>query len=199
MIIDFKKNKHAFSPAVVNGKELAVVSSAKILGITLSNDLKWNIHVNETIKKANRRLYFLVLLKRSGVSCKDIVNFYCTVIRPVLEYCSPIFHHSLPDYLSDDLERVQKRALSIIAPDKSYKHCLDSFGLRTLRDRRNEQCVKLFNSISSDQHKLACLLPPKHYGHYNIRHERVFDLPRFYTNRFKQSFIPAMCRRANVN
>ena len=122
MIIDFKKNKHAFSPAVVNGKELAVVNSAKILGITLSNDLKWNIHVNETIKKVNKRLYFLVLLKRAGVSYKDIVNFYCTVIIPVLEYCSPIFHHSLPDYLSDDLERVQKRALSIIAPDKSYKH-----------------------------------------------------------------------------
>ena len=165
LIIDFKKNKHAFSPAVVNGKELAVVNSAKILGITLSNDLKWNFHVNETIKKANKRLYFLVLLRRAGVSCNDIINFYCTVIRPVLEYCSPIFHHSLPDYLSDDLERVQKRALSIIAPDKSYNHCLDSFGLRTLRDRRNEQCVKLFNSISSDQHKLACLLPPKHYGH----------------------------------
>jgi len=155
----------------------------------------------ETIKKATKRLYFLVLLKRAGVRYNDIINFYCTVIRPVLEYCSPIFHHSLPDYLSDDLERVQKRALSIIAPDKSYKHCLDSFGLRTLRDRRNEQCVKLFNSISSDQHKLACLLSPKHYayGHYNIRHERVFDLPRFYTNRFKQSFIPAMCRRANAN
>ena len=42
LIIDFKKKKHAFSPAVVNGKELIVVNSAKILGITLSNDLKWN-------------------------------------------------------------------------------------------------------------------------------------------------------------
>ena len=90
-----------------------------------------------------------------SVSCKDIVNFYsCTVTRPVLEYCSPIFHHSLPDHLS---ARVQKRALSIIASDKSYKHCLVSFGLSTLYDRRNDQCIKLFNSISSDQHKLACL------------------------------------------
>ena len=90
-----------------------------------------------------------------SVSCKDIVNFYsCTVTRPVLEYCSPIFHHSLPDHLS---ARVQKRALSIIASDKSYKHCSVSFGLSTLYDRRNNQCIKLFNSISSDQHKLACL------------------------------------------
>ena len=53
-----------------------------------------------------------------SVSSKDIVDFHCTVIRSVLEYCSPIFHHSLLDCLS---ERVQKRALSIIAPDKSRK------------------------------------------------------------------------------
>ena len=73
-----------------------------------------------------------------SVSSKDIVDFHCTVIRSVLEYCSPIFHHSLLDCLS---ERVQKKALSIIAPDKSYKHCLVSFGLSTIYDRRNDQCI----------------------------------------------------------
>ena len=52
-----------------------------------------------------------------SVSCKDIVNFCsCTVAGPVLEYCSPILHHSLPDHLS---ARVQKKMLSITAPDKS--------------------------------------------------------------------------------
>ena len=86
--------KHVFSPVVVDEKELAVVNSAKILSITLSNDIKWNVYINETIKKAKKRLYF-------SVSCKDIVNFYCAVITTVLtNYRSPIFHHSLPDYLS---------------------------------------------------------------------------------------------------
>ena len=95
------------------------------------------------------------------LSCKDIVDFHCTVMRPVLEYCSPIFHRRLPHCLS---ERVQKRALSKIAPDKSYKHCLVSFSLITLYDRRNDQYIKLFNSISSDQHKFACLLSPNLQG-----------------------------------
>ena len=92
-----------------------------------------------------------------SLSCKDIVDFHCTVMRPVPEYCSPIFHHSLPDCLS---ERVQKRALSIIAPDKSCKHCLVSFGLSTLYDRRNDQCIKLliivYPPISTNS--LACFL-----------------------------------------
>ena len=84
-----------------------------------------------SIKKCNKHLYFLVLLMRAGVSCKYIVNFYSMVIRPVLEYCSPIFHHILPEYLSEDLERFQKRGLFIISPEESYNQCLDSFGLRT--------------------------------------------------------------------
>ena len=51
---DFKKNRHTFEPVIVDGKELSVVSSAKILGVTLSSDLTWNLHVNEAIRKANK-------------------------------------------------------------------------------------------------------------------------------------------------
>ena len=83
----------------VDSKELPVVNSAKILGVTLANNLKWNDIVSESIKKVNKHLYFLVMLKRAGVPLKDIVAFYTTAIRPVLEYCSPVFHHALPKYL----------------------------------------------------------------------------------------------------
>ena len=64
--------------------------------------------------------------------------------------------------LSEDLERVQKRALSIISPEQSYSQYLDSF-----RDGRDDHCAKLFNRISSSQHSLAHLLPQKHRGRYN--------------------------------
>ena len=103
LVIDFKTNKHIFDPIIVDGKELCIVTHAKILGITLSCNLQWNEHVSDIIKKANKRLYFLVLLKRANVPANEIVNFYRTCIRPVLEYCAPVFHHSLPKYLSKDL------------------------------------------------------------------------------------------------
>ena len=54
MNIDFKKNRHALKPVIADGKELSVVSSAKILGVTLSSDLMWNHHVNEAIRKAKK-------------------------------------------------------------------------------------------------------------------------------------------------
>ena len=139
MVIDLKKNSHHFSPLEVDGNELPVTDCAKP-GVTISSDLKWNNHVVDCIKKANKCLYFIVLSKRARVSLNDIVNFYCTTIRPVLEYCAPVFHHALPAYLNEEIERIQKRVLSIILPDMSYRECLDRLGLQTLYDRRNELC-----------------------------------------------------------
>lgn len=84
---------------------------------------------------------------------------YCTTIRSVLEYCAPLFHHALPAYLSEDIERIQKRVLSIILPDMSYQDCLDRLGLPTLKERRNELCKRLFDSIANNSgHKLHNLL-----------------------------------------
>ena len=42
MVIDFKKISHNFS-ALEN--ELPVTDCAKILGVTISSDLKWNNHI----------------------------------------------------------------------------------------------------------------------------------------------------------
>lgn len=55
----------------------------------------------------------------SGVAPADILCVYCAIIRSVLEYASVVFAN-LPQTLSDDLERVQKRALAIIHPNCSY-------------------------------------------------------------------------------
>ena len=74
---------------------------------------------------------------------------------------------------------------------KTIVDYLVSFGLGTLYDRRKYLCIKLFNSISSDQHKVACLRPPKHQGY-------LPGMPRFRTNHFKKSFIPAMYGRLNM-
>ena len=54
----FARNPEEFHAVVVEGKELDVVSSAKPLGLTISNNLKWNAHVDDLIKKASKRLYF---------------------------------------------------------------------------------------------------------------------------------------------
>jgi len=46
--------------------------------------------------------------------------FYCTVIRRIAEYASPVWHSSLTAAQSDVLESLQKRAMNIIFPGDDY-------------------------------------------------------------------------------
>ena len=180
----------------MNSQELERVDSVKLLGVTITNTLQWNCHVLDVIQKANKRIYFLILLKRANVQAHDIICFYLTCIRPVLEYCAPLYHHALPDYLSKDIERIQKRALSIISPGLSYDDSLSMFNLAPLEDRLIDQCEKLFDSIvSKPDHKLNHFLPPKNYCHYNLRRQRHFANPVMRTKRFSSTFLPSMYRR----
>ena len=89
--ISFVKNEPQFAPIVVDGKELERVTSAKLLGLTISSNLTWNEHISDVIKKASKRLYFLVQLKRSRVPRHDMSTFYTACIRSVLTYAAPAF------------------------------------------------------------------------------------------------------------
>ena len=114
-------------------------------------------------------------------------------LRYCLEYCSPVFHHALP--LSAEIERVQKRALSIMNPSHTYEDNLAQFSLATLHKRRQELCDNQFERISATSHKLSYLLPPNHCPNRHLRKCHEYDLPQIHTDRFKHSFIPAMCAK----
>ena len=80
------------------------------------------------VSKASQRLYFLKQLKRAGVSHAQLLHFYILVIRPVLEYAVPVWHHLLTKTQTDSTESVQKRALRIIysfSNDIPYCNSLD--------------------------------------------------------------------------
>ncbi|RMX37904.1 hypothetical protein pdam_00007045, partial [Pocillopora damicornis] len=110
--------------------------------------------------------------------------------RSVLEYACQVFHSSLPYYLSEELERIQKRALRIIFPYASYNSALKEAGIPSLYDRRASLSSDLFNDIVLDiNHKLAGLLPPKAEHHRQLRSNRKFYVPVCKTDRLKKSLI----------
>ena len=95
-----------------------------LLGVIISDDLKWNAHVEYVIAKAAKTLYTLRLLKRAGVMPEDMLNAYTYNIRSVLEYAAQAWQ-DIPAYLSDAIESIQKRALRIIFLNLSYQQALD--------------------------------------------------------------------------
>jgi len=51
------KGSLELDPIVINDKQIDIVSHAKILGVNVSSDLKWNHHIAEIVKKAGKRLF----------------------------------------------------------------------------------------------------------------------------------------------
>lgn len=88
-------------------------------------------------------------LKKSGVSEKDLVAVYCTLIRSVIEYGFVVFAN-MTKRLCNALEKIQKRALSIIYPAISYDDALAKANLVSLECRRHDLCYKYINSLPED-------------------------------------------------
>ena len=150
MVISFLKYKGSDDNQIfVAGNPVEIVSSFKLLGVWISNDLSWNTHVDMVLKKANSRLYALRLLKKAGLLPADIVEIYVSFIRSRIEYASPVWS-SLPKSLSDLLESVQKRALKIAYPALAYEEALETSKLQPLSIRRDASCKKFVESLRRD-------------------------------------------------
>ena len=76
--ISFTRDDVSYENVSIDQTTLNFVESAKILGVTIQNTLKWNLHIMDTIKKASKRLYFLKQLKRAKLSTEELVKFYVT-------------------------------------------------------------------------------------------------------------------------
>ena len=107
----FAKNKPDLPPLMACGITLEVVESAKLLDVTITSNLTWKLHVAEVIKKTSKCLYFLLQLKPAHAPKSDLAIFHTSCVRSVYDYAVQVFYSSLPLYLINDLERVQKRAL----------------------------------------------------------------------------------------
>ena len=193
MIISFAKNgnfRNTIPNIKIDGMDVEQVDHAKLLGVTISHDLSWNKHVENIVKKAGKRLYMLYQLKRAGISQSDLVTVYLSVVRPVLEYACPVWHTNLQQYLSDNIESIQKRALKCIFRGSSYNEILCNVGLQTLKDRRDCICKKYFNNMKAHTHKLHHLLPDERHVNYETRQSNLYPFPRTRTNIYRNSFIP---------
>ena len=87
LLIDFRNSSNLAIPHItLDGSLIKRTESVKILGVSVSANLTWNVHVDYIISKASRRVYMLYQLTRAGINQSDLLRIYTSVIRPVLEY-----------------------------------------------------------------------------------------------------------------
>ena len=97
--IDFLQYKPSdLPPLQMSGSIKEQVSSYKLLGVHLSHNLSWSIHCDYIVKRARKRLYVLRVLMKSGLPPADLIQVYCSLVRPIIEYVSPVWA-ALPNCL----------------------------------------------------------------------------------------------------
>jgi len=139
------------------------VTTFKLLGVHVASDLKWTQHIDAITSKAALRLHFLKQLKRSGAGSDDLLYFYVTVTRSVLEYACSVWHSSLYAAQTKALESLQRRAMRVIFQDNDYTMSLIRAELETLESRRDQLTERFFqHSVLPESSCLHYLLPDKH-------------------------------------
>ena len=154
----------------------------KLLGVWFQDDLRWNHLIEEMTKKANKRLFLLRECRKANLPKDVVIALYNTKIRPLLEYASPVWG-GLPNYLSEEVQRVQDRSLSIIGVPRT--------ALPALHERRSTATKREFEKIlkdESDPNNVFVKSAPK--NQYNLRFRRSTYIEMLGTDRHQRSFTP---------
>jgi site-specific DNA-cytosine methylase len=104
-----KRNK-IMTNYYIHGQQLQIVD--KYLGLTISENLSWNNHVNNITKKANSTLAFL---RRNIRNCpqRAKTQAYNKFVRPSLEYASTVWDPHTQTNINK-VESIQRRAARFV-------------------------------------------------------------------------------------
>ena len=169
----------------------------KILGFVFSQRPDVSAHVAHMREKYRKRAWIVRHLKKAGVSQRDLVQIYYSMVRSVLEYASGAFHTLLTKEESDELERLQRMSLkTIFGHHLSYGEILQQNGIQTLEERRSlafdKLCIKLANNPRYKE-----WLPEQEVCHYDLRRELVYREKFARTERLYKSPMYTIRRRLN--
>ena len=182
------------SQYTLHGQVLESVDSAKYLGVTISQDLNWNNHINNIIGKANRTLGFVKRnVKTRNEPVKELA--YKTLVRPQVEYASSIWNPYTKQNINK-IEMIQRRAARWVknnySPYDSVSNMLDGLGWRSLENRRLDSRLVMFYRIIHGY--VAIQIPtyfekPQRYTRH--MHPLCFRQIHTFAAHYQQSFYPA--------
>ena len=131
------------------------------MGTILTNDLKWSKNTDYITRKAMSKLWMIRRLKGAGLSSDELLDFYNKEVRSLLEMAVPVWHSSLTIKQTNQIERVQKAALSIVLEGNytSYEVACTLTNREPLYIRRENICLKFAKKNLESKSPLLTALP----------------------------------------
>ena len=160
MIFNFSNDFQFSTRLLLDGQNVEVLDSTKLLGTIISNDLKWNLNTKNIVRKANSRMELLRKVASFGAPIEDLKIIYFIFVRSQLEQSATVWHSSLTEENRNDLERVQKTAVKIILKHKykDYKDSLKKLNMKSLIERRENLCLNFAKKCTKNNKMKKCFL-----------------------------------------
>ena len=114
-----RKSEYAYT---LNGYNLKQETTQKDLGVTISDDLKPATHIQEIVKKANQRNGIMRCF--TGLTQTKVRTLYHAIVRPILEYRSPVWNPNLFKDINA-LEKVQDKCSKLTSPPLTLQKLSD--------------------------------------------------------------------------
>ena len=197
MIFNFS-NEYQFNTRLyMNQNLLSQVKETCLLGVIITDDLKWRKNTTSLVKRCYQRMVILRNLNTFHVPIGEVINIYCLYIRSVAEQSSVVWSSSLTSGEVNDLERIQKVALRIILQSeyKDYINALKVTNLQTLRVRRSLLSQRF--AIKCTKNEKMNDMFPLNQTNLNTRYSEKYVVTRAKTSRLANSAIPMMQRQLN--
>ena len=150
------------------------------------------------IKKFKSRVWSLHHLKRNGFSQPDLVRVYKSMIRPVAEYCSSVYHTMITKSDSEELEQVPMQALKrIYGWQLSYRNLLEKSGIDRLDTRRKESFLKIAEKMAGSS-RFSTWFPLRlHRRELAPRNAEKYKIYLASTERYRKSPLNTMRQALN--
>ncbi len=98
----------------INGEKVERVDCFRYLGVHITADLTWSVHISHQVGKAHQRLYFLRKLKQSQLPQNLLVRFNRATLESLLSYCCTVWFASCTAEDRKTLQRVVRTAERVI-------------------------------------------------------------------------------------
>ena len=172
----------------LNGVLLEDTEHEKDIGETVDKDLKFDVHMQDKISKANK-VMGVVRRSFSYMDCDIFNKLYEALVRPHLEYANPVWSPSLKKNIIA-IENVQRRATKSIASlrDLSYEERLRSLKLPTLIYRRlRDDMIETYKTTSEKYDKEIQNIFPMYTDHVKRSGNRGHS-KKIFKQRAKRNF-----------
>ncbi len=218
MIVSNKSRLPQYPDLYLHGEKLTKVSSHKHLGVTITSNMTWNLHIDAALKKAASRLSNIRKI-RLIITRKARETLYKSLVLPLLEYGGVLFDNCTM-YLKQRLESFHRQAAIVCTcafRNTSYNKLLDELGWQTLDERRKLSRFNIFYKMNHSKRTCNAANPctdckngigvppyltalcPATVGNVGYRLRNAGDLRTVLSKKVKlyNSFVPKTTREWN--